>query len=169
MNIVKTLPIRAFNDEMKTIYSLLFVSVMLIASCQPAADHEVPVDAGTALTAAIDSHNSRNSIDWAGTYSGKMPCADCEGIATVLRLDSSGKFVLTTTYLGKSSKPFIEKGEFTWSEDGTTVRLKFEGNSSDRANLYRVGEGNLTQLDRDGKVITGALEELYLLIKDTLE
>ena len=26
--------------------------------------------------------NSRNSVDWNGTYRGIVPCADCEGIKT---------------------------------------------------------------------------------------
>jgi uncharacterized lipoprotein NlpE involved in copper resistance len=151
---------------MKTLSVLMIVPVMLLASCRPAVDNSMPAETVTTEETTIDSHNSRNSLDWAGTYSGTLPCADCEGIATVLRLDSNGQFVITTTYVGKSTTPFTEQGGFVWIEDGSTIRLNFEGNGADRANLYRVGEGNLTQLDMDGKVITGALAEMYVLTKE---
>ena len=34
----------------------------------------------------IDSHTSEMSLDWAGVYQGTLPCADCEGIETMIEL-----------------------------------------------------------------------------------
>ena len=58
--------------------------------------------------------SSRTSVDWAGSYHGVLPCADCEGIDTTITLSRDLTFVLRSRYLGKSDRVFERRGSFTW-------------------------------------------------------
>jgi uncharacterized lipoprotein NlpE involved in copper resistance len=109
----------------------------------------------------IDEHNSRNSLDWNGIYHGTLPCADCEGIHTIIELNQDNTYKLTQEYLNKNTKT-EETGNFNWSNDGGTISFKTKDNSKFS---YKVGEGRLIQLDQEGKEITGALAENYILKK----
>jgi copper homeostasis protein (lipoprotein) len=109
------------------------------------------------------AHNSNTSLDWAGTYTGTVPCADCEGIATSITLDRSGDYVMRTQYLGKSTEVYTAKGAFEWEADGNRIRLKGVDGGAAR---YQVGEGQLFQLDQEGERITGELPGNYILRKE---
>ena len=52
----------------------------------------------------IDSHTSEMSLDWAGVYQGTLPCADCEGIETMIELKDDHTYVAHYNHLGKSDK-----------------------------------------------------------------
>lgn len=43
-----------------------------------------------------EGDNSRNSLDWEGTYKGILPCADCEGIETMVILKDNDRYTLST-------------------------------------------------------------------------
>ncbi|HEY4539258.1 MAG TPA: copper resistance protein NlpE [Faecalibacter sp.] len=109
----------------------------------------------------IDEHNSRLSLDWNGTYHGTLPCADCEGIHTIVELHQDETFKLTQEYLNKNTKS-EETGTFKWSVDGGSISFHTKDNSKFS---YKVGEGQLIQLDQEGKEITGALAKNYILKK----
>lgn len=116
-----------------------------------------------AVETTINSHNSQNSLDWAGTYKGVTPCADCEGIETEIMLNLDLTYVMKTKYLGKGDgKIFQEAGNFVWVKTGGIISL--EGLKG-RPSQYKVGENQLIQLDREGKVIEGDLAEKYVLKK----
>lgn len=104
-------------------------------------------------------HNSRTSLDWAGTYSGTLPCADCEGIATRLTILENGTFTMNVQYLGRSDDGAVIEGTFVWEEDGNHIVLQGAG----RPSVYQVGENRLWLRDPDGKPITGELAENYVL------
>lgn len=110
-----------------------------------------------------DGHNSRISLDWDGTYTGVVPCADCEGIQTSLTLFESGAYTLSEEYLGKGARPFSENGTFEWDDAGAVITL---APGSENARQYQVGENMLFQLDLEGRRITGALAEKYRLVKN---
>ncbi|MEH6763668.1 copper resistance protein NlpE [Aequorivita antarctica] len=117
----------------------------------------------TVDSAIVDSHNSENSLDWAGVYEGKLPCADCEGIKTVLELKSDKTFTLSQTYLGKPEveNEFTQNGEFVWNNLGTMIRLRSESGHFQ----FKVGENQLWMLDDQRNVIAGDLAEMYILKK----
>lgn len=92
------------------------------------------------------AHNSRNALDWAGTYEGVTPCADCPGIRTRLTLRGDGGFELSTQTLGRQATPQTVRGNFRWNAAGNTITLDGPGGGQQ----FRVGEGRLLQLDRDG-------------------
>lgn len=98
--------------------------------------------------AADPAHNSRNALDWAGVYEGVTPCADCPGIQTRLTLHADGRFDLRTQYLERQVATQTVHGSFGWDASGSTITLGGEGNGQQ----FRVGEGRLLQINRDGSV-----------------
>lgn len=112
-----------------------------------------------AVAATPDTvHNSQNALDWAGAYRGVLPCADCQGIETVVILNSDETFTAHFKYLGKSDKVFSKEGRFTWNAAGSIVTLAGDAQ-------YQVGENHLTRLALDGSRVTGALADRYVLAK----
>lgn len=47
------------------------------------------------------THNSKNPLDWNGTYRGILPCADCEGIKTEVTLHKDRTYEIARKYLGQ--------------------------------------------------------------------
>lgn len=116
--------------------------------------------ASAEAAAADTAHNARNALDWAGVYRGVLPCADCEGIETVVALAENGTYRAQSRYLGRDAKPIAEQGRFTWNAAGDTITL-----AGDPPARYFVGENRLTRLALDGARITGALAENYVLTR----
>ncbi|MDR0825592.1 MAG: copper resistance protein NlpE [Prevotella sp.] len=109
----------------------------------------------------IDNHNAKSSLDYKGTYSGKIPTASGEGMTVTIELGDSA-FVKKTEYIGKKDT-FETKGKYTWNDQGNTITL--EGDAKDSPNQYLVGENSLTQLDMSGNKIAGDMADLYILKK----
>lgn len=109
--------------------------------------------------APVDSHTARDSLDWAGSYEGVLPCADCPGIRTRVTLSDDGRYEKQTQYLDRQPQPEVVAGTFSWESDGSTIRLDASGDSQ----RYFVGENQLTQLYRDGTRPTGPLAPHYIL------
>jgi uncharacterized lipoprotein NlpE involved in copper resistance len=107
-----------------------------LGACMPRNDAAVPDPA----------HNSRNALDWAGSYEGVLPCADCPGIKTRLVLSADGQFELSTQYLDRQVVPQTVRGRFHWNSAGSSITLDAAG----AGQQFQVGEGRLLQLNRDG-------------------
>lgn len=107
-------------------------------------------------------HNSRNALDWTGTYAGTLPCADCSGIRTTLTLSPAHTYVLKSTYLGveAADTEYISEGVFEWNDAGTSVELL---DLSGGHGLFQVGENRLFALDQSGRRIEGDLAQAYVL------
>jgi len=109
-----------------------------------------------------DPHNSRNSLDWAGVYTGTIPAADASGINVRLRLSQDETFVLQYEYLDKPNNQFNSTGSFKWDKKGSIITLQVK----DMPPYYKVEENRLIQLDIKGKPITGDLADNYILTKE---
>ena len=103
-----------------------------------------------------------------GVYKGTMPCADCDGLETVLRLYAKGKFdttyafyVRTQTYRGAphGDVTFSDRGEWTvlrgdaTDPDATVYQLNPDNEQHSEALLVQDKGAALEQLDRDLKPI----------------
>ncbi len=110
-----------------------------------------------------DGANTMNSVDWAGSYTGTLPCADCEGIETTLILKNDRTFSLETKYLGKDDQP-VQKlvGAFKWDDSGSIITLEEVENQPGK---FKVGENKVWHLDTEGNEITGELADKYVLTK----
>jgi uncharacterized lipoprotein NlpE involved in copper resistance len=101
------------------------------------------------------------SINWQGTYTGTLPCADCPGIQTQITLSADNTYKVDWQYLDKENV-YTQTGTFQWNESDSIVTLDI---SDETPFCYKVGENTLTQLDMDGNAITGELAENYVLVK----
>ncbi|MDP2067975.1 MAG: copper resistance protein NlpE N-terminal domain-containing protein [Lutibacter sp.] len=112
--------------------------------------------------------NSLTSLDWPGIYRGVLPCADCEGVETEIKINADLTYVISSTYLGKNEEAFKKAGSFKWDEAGAKITLEnVDPNAS--ANQFLVGENMLFKLDADGNRIEGDLKEMYQLKKVYLD
>lgn len=114
----------------------------------------------TAQQQVKDEHNAKNSLDYKGTYTGKVPTASGEGMIVSLTLEDN-TYVRKTEYVGKKGS-FEDKGSYTWNAEGNTITL---AGVKDSPSQYFVGENTLTQLDMNGNRITGDLADQYILKK----
>ncbi|MGD0442697.1 MAG: copper resistance protein NlpE N-terminal domain-containing protein [Edaphobacter sp.] len=99
-----------------------------------------------------------------GVYKGTLPCADCEGLDTVLRLYAKGKFdttyafyVRTQTYRGAPHGDVTYSDRGDWAvlrgdaddENATVYQLKPDSEQGSEALLVQDGGASLVQLGRD--------------------
>lgn len=129
---------------------LIVALALMAAACADTAPPPVAHHPPTA-------HNSRNSLDWAGTYRGVLPCADCQGIETVVVLRMDGRYAACSRYLGRGNgEVTARKGRFAWNEAGSAITLE-DGSK------YQVGEGRLFRLAIDGSRVSSANADHYIL------
>lgn len=135
-----------------------------VAQAAPASPPELRADAAGPRSGTInpDEHSSLASLDWAGTYSGILPCASCPGIETVVTLQADGSYRLAQSYLEEHQAPLEENGRFVWNENASLVTLD---DGSGDVQHYQVGENRLIRLDREDRRIEGALAGHYVLHK----
>jgi len=135
--------------------NLLAVALVIAAGLMPAA--RAQCNPSAAAAAAAKPVAGEYSVKYRGT----LPCADCNGIDTVLTLTSAsasefsgGTYSLEMTYLGRSVAPLVSKGEWTavHGMPGNTEATIYELNPDkpEQATYYlRVNEGEIRQLDRE--------------------
>lgn len=141
----------------------IFFAFILIVACRQSSKQNTVVSENVEEEGQLpDMHNSKIAVDWVGSYKGVIPCADCSGIETVIRLNSDLSYELSRRYLGKADETsnVNSTGEFEWDEQGSIITLDSAGKP-----MFKVGENKLFKLDREGKVITGELAEKYILTK----
>ena len=144
--------------------SLCYIALLAIftTACSEASKENTAVNTAQVQTEAATTvpvgDTSQNSLDWAGSYEGVLPCASCEGIQTLITLQADNRFVQETVYLGKDEKIFKLTGKAVWDEKGQKITL-------DDGTQYLVGENQLIMLDTEGKRITGDLAANYVLKK----
>lgn len=135
---------------------------LFTTACSEAPKEDTAVDTTQVQTEAAKTvpvgDTSQNSLDWAGSYEGVLPCASCEGIQTLITLQSDNSFVQETVYLGKDEKILKLMGKAAWDEKGQKITLE-DGTQ------YLVGENQLFMLDTEGQRITGDLSANYVLKK----
>ncbi|MFD2697272.1 copper resistance protein NlpE [Mesonia sediminis] len=154
---------------MKSNSLLLFILIALLFSCKTDQKNSRVEDARIEGVepeeqepeVTIDEHTSRISLDWAATYEGVLPCADCGGIETAIVLNEDMTYQKQEIYLDENEEPFISSGKFVWNESGNEIELKEE----DGPTYYRVLENKLIQLNQAREEIEGDLAASYYLMK----
>lgn len=102
-------------------------------------------------TAPLDQvANSRDKLDWAGLYKGELPCDQCAGTPTTVRIDKDGTYRLESLYACRHDTTIQDNGTFTWDDAGRTIILPAQGSGPRK---FRVGEGYLIQVDQNGERI----------------
>jgi uncharacterized lipoprotein NlpE involved in copper resistance len=138
----------------KSIFLMICAATMALSGCKSKQN------ADTTHVAIGD--NTRNSLDWAGTYIGIIPCADCSGIVTRVTLNQDGTYSMSQKYEDHEGV-YENKGKFNWNVLGNTITLS---DLSDKLTMhFIVGENKIILLDQEGKEIKGKLANNYILVK----
>jgi uncharacterized lipoprotein NlpE involved in copper resistance len=135
----------------KSTLTFLLLMAALLAGFSSCLSNQAPDSA----------HNSRNSLDWEGIYTGIIPAASSPGINVQISLNYDETFVLRYEYLDRPNNISSLTGPFKWDRAGSIITLDVK----DLPPYYKVGENLLIQLDMQGNVITGNLADSYVLRK----
>jgi heat shock protein HslJ len=128
---------------MKALVTAFILALFLCACAQPMERVATPEP----MTAKpVDSHTSRDSLDWAGVYEGVLPGADPAGTVTRLTLNRDGTYERVTRYPGRQDAAQTVRGRFTWHPNGNAIKLDEAGGGQQ----YAVGEGRLLLLQPGG-------------------
>ncbi|MFU8822331.1 MAG: copper resistance protein NlpE N-terminal domain-containing protein, partial [Gammaproteobacteria bacterium] len=116
-----------------------------LAGCQPerSADPATASSSEAAPATVVDMHTSRVSIDWAGSYEGLLPCAECADLHVKLILARDGSFEIVSRPLVRGAAPASERGQLDWGPGGNIIIL---GTASGEQR-FAVGEGRLLLLE----------------------
>ncbi|MFH7018455.1 copper resistance protein NlpE [Flavobacterium sp. FlaQc-47] len=123
----------------KLILMLIFACVLL--SCNSKNKEET----GQISSPETDNENTEDALDKVSVYEGLLPCADCEGIETVLKIYQGDgtmethKFELITIYKKKQpEKKRVQKGNYNLERglgndpDGTIYVLNYDKPEADQ-------------------------------------
>ncbi|WET02262.1 copper resistance protein NlpE N-terminal domain-containing protein [Flavobacterium sp. YJ01] len=150
---------------MKKILILTAVFAQLFVSCnskkQAETDEIVKKD-------SIENQIEREETDNILVFEGLLPCADCSGIETILRIDRlNNKYELSSIYKGKSpERTSKEKGNLNTERglendpDGTIYVLNWDKpqNKQTYYGYFSKNPEKIYMLDRNKKVIKSKLD-----------
>ena len=144
----------------RVIFSLSIICLLFgLDACKSKGKKQAPVDAEV-----VAVENARDNLNWVGSYSGVVPCADCQGILTQITLNADNTYQISWKYQGKDDETFKNSGTFQWDAEGNIIT--FEGLDKDTfPTRYKAGEEHLLQLDMEGNVITGEHADKYMIHK----
>ncbi|MBL7766366.1 MAG: copper resistance protein NlpE N-terminal domain-containing protein [Chitinophagaceae bacterium] len=137
---------------------LISILIFLLSACHTSSK------TSSQPKALEEDHSSRLAVDWAGTYQGILPCQDCEGIQTTLKLDRDMSYFYRRVYLGKNEKPAEISGTFSWDPTGNIISLN--DSKALAPTQFKVGENMIMKLDVKGQPMTGVQAEKNTLRKE---
>ena len=91
--------------------------------------------------------------DLPATFSGTLPCPDCEGIRYHLNLMRDDSFFLRMTYVGKANAVVDDLGSWALSSDRRVLVLKGRGDVTEMLEIPSAGV--IRKLDADGRPVPG--------------
>jgi copper homeostasis protein (lipoprotein) len=125
---------------------IAFVLVAVALGCTSNADDRV--------TPAVSS----SVADSGGTWRGDLPCADCAGIRTTLRLAPDGTYQREAAYLGTNGGgDTIDADVGTWQRETPSGRITLTSSNDAPRHFAVEPDGSLTQRDVDGGRASTAL------------
>ncbi|MDR0291508.1 MAG: copper resistance protein NlpE N-terminal domain-containing protein [Elusimicrobium sp.] len=116
--------------------------------------------------AAAPKNAQQMNDEYAGAFSGVLPCADCAGINTELTLNPDNTYQLSETYLKDVPQTFGSEGKWTPAADFKTFELKNSQNKEKEFYAFS-GKNELKKLDINAKPIESDLN--YSLKRKTLD
>lgn len=151
---------RNTNEHIGTLIVMMVAAVFAIAGCMRSGktDSECRPDGGR-IVAAVEKQDMPDSPDLCGTYGGTIPAADCPGIDVTVEIGRDGTFRMVYDYVDRDGV-FESAGRYELRGN----RLIAVGDGSD-STIFRMEGDRLRMLDGRGEVITGPLEDMFLLKK----
>ena len=113
-----------------------------VEASQPAAVDVVPTGEGVAAT--FDQR------DFAGTFTGTLPCADCPGMDVTLTLEPDGTYRTTHVYQERPDGTWTIDGHWSVESDDGVIRLD-PNSKTEQDQLYAIeSRERIVMLDADG-------------------
>ncbi|TDW47373.1 copper homeostasis protein (lipoprotein) [Flavobacterium sp. 270] len=157
----------------KTIYFAAIMCLLLSCNSKKTDNNTLPEN---------EKPVSKTNNDFRKTtiYEGLLPCADCTGINTTLKINTdygvmqNNKFELISTYQGKEpGNTFTQKGNFNTERglendpDGTIYVLNWDQPLEKQIyyGYYSANPEKIYLLDKDRKIIKSKLNYFLLLKK----
>ena len=157
----------------KSLFCFLIVAIALLpgTGCGSSVDHDKnqhdhDKSADTVSSVSTNDPVITNTELKTESYSGILPCDNCDGIETALTLKSDSTFSLHRLYIGRKStgagsNEFSDTGR--WMLHGADM-IHLTG-LKDQPSMYLRTDSSLIQLDKTGKKNTGKLADKYELKK----
>ncbi|RZJ64940.1 MAG: copper resistance protein NlpE [Flavobacterium sp.] len=148
---------------MKTLQIICLAAILSFVGCkdQAANESEGQTKSDTIVTLP-DAHNAENSLDWAGKYSGVLPCWDgCQGLITVLQIKADSTYTLSSQAMGQEKEPRTFAGKFSWDTAKNVITLDANGDHL----KFQIMENRVKKLDKFGDEEQGGPAERYLMPK----
>lgn len=147
--------------------TIILLAILCLISCndqgKTAESDSLESSAERIESTLYNTHNFQNSLNWDGVYEGVLPCENCDGIETSIRLKKNLDYVLSQHYLGRAEAEENNKnetGKFEWNKQGNTISL------GERQKLYfQVSENYLLQVFEDESKVMGDSAMKYRLTK----
>lgn len=113
------------------------------------------------LTAGCNKQveNPKPKVNVSGSYSGIIPCADCEGIYYLLTISQDSTYSDKMVYIGKDVSPLENKGKWSVTDTNKIILTGKDGNVSQ----LLISNGNLIMLDAEGKKFEGPVADRFIL------
>ena len=108
---------------------------------------------------ATTTVNTKNK-NFYGTYEGTLPCADCSGIRTTLKINSDTTYELRIEYLGSKDGVFEESGIYNIVDENI---IELVTPSSGKKTFYKILDGSVALSDSLGTLNGSELAEHYIL------
>lgn len=128
-------------------------AALLLASCGGPEPTEVPDVPAPDTLAAVPA------TDWAGYYSGTLPCEGCSGAVTELWVRSDGTYILRSLQEGKDSLSSGTFGAWTAEKDG----LLLKGERPEAPLRWVVSGREIQRTALDGAPLPGGPQRLEKL------
>ena len=113
-----------------------------VEAFQPAAVDVVPTGEGEGAT--FDQR------DFAGTFTGTLPCADCPGMDVTLTLEPDGAYRTTHVYQERPDGTWTIDGHWSVESDDGVIRLD-PNSKTEEDQLYSIeSRERIVMLDADG-------------------
>ena len=106
-------------------------------------------------TAAVNK--DKKSPELTGVYVGMLPCADCSGIKTEIRLNRDSTYETAAMYLGKSAGAFLSHGHYKWDKNAGKIILEKGEGFNIAPSQFLVQKDSLIGLNAEGKRFQGPL------------
>ncbi len=111
-----------------------------------------------ALSTLFGNLSNAQQNQFPATYTGVLPCADCEGISYRLTLNTDGHYSEVMIYKGKNQMPATAAGKFYFKNNSVTLEKETKG-----MQYFKMVPMGLLMLDTNGNEFTGENSGMYFL------
>ena len=101
-------------------------------------------------------------INFSGTFSGLIPCADCPGIELTVSFNPDSSYSESMIYQERNSS-FKDSGQ--WLRDGKILKVEYSNEQATPRYFLIKSDSTIAWLDGDKKEIEGPLKDHYILKK----